>query len=113
MVIEPMRRLRYHLSGKSVRLYVHAYVLCALVNLDLRAEATSQQLWQCTFVYPRGFDPPNILRSLYGAPFMGETEGSGSMLVLGNHNSGTSMLTRLIMLMGAFQGNLASARLHQ
>lgn len=28
------------------------------------------------------------------------------MLVLGQHNSGTSMLARLMMLMGAFQGNV-------
>ena len=46
---------------------------------------------------------------LYGAPFLGEHSGSGGILVLGNHNSGTSMLTRLIMLMGAFQGNLEGA----
>jgi hypothetical protein len=74
------------------------------------AEATADQLWRCNFAYNRSFDSPNVLRVLYGNPFLSEHDGAGSMLVLGNHNSGTSMLTRLLMLMGAFQGNLEGAR---
>ena len=63
-------------------------------------------------VYPSGMDAPQILVELYGNGFLSEHSGEGSMVVLGNHNSGTSMLARLLMLMGAYQGQLSGAWLH-
>lgn len=63
------------------------------------------------------FDNIPVLRKLYGPVFdtvrIRQGQGRGSMLVLGHHNSGTSMLARLLMLMGAFQGNLDGARAHK
>lgn len=50
-----------------------------------------------------------MLRTLYGTTFQQTHNGEGSIAVLGHHNSGTSMLTRLLMLMGAFHGNLDGA----
>lgn len=59
----------------------------------------------CNFTTPQNFDPPAVLQKLYGPYFDKMLSGRGSLLVLGQHNSGTSMLARLLMLMGAFQGN--------
>lgn len=70
------------------------------------AETTAANMLSCNFTTPQSFDPPMVLQKLYG-PFFDKTlSGKGSLLVLGQHNSGTSMLARLLMLMGAFQGNV-------
>ena len=74
------------------------------------AEANATELHDCTFKTPTMWDPPETLRQLYGMTFLPERAGKGSIVVLGHHNSGTSMLTRLIMLMGAFHGNLSGAQ---
>lgn len=63
----------------------------------------------CNFTRPQHFDPPMVLRKLYGPYFDSTLSGRGSLLILGQHNSGTSMLARLLMLMGAFQGNVHGA----
>ena len=75
------------------------------------AEATAEELRDCSFTTPNVFDTPEVLRQLYGGPFLTARHGKGAIVVLGNHNSGTSMLTRLIMLMGAFLGSLNAAPL--
>ena len=46
-----------------------------------------------------------MLAYLYGDQFHIKNTGAGRILVLGQHNSGTSITTRLIMLLGAFQGS--------
>lgn len=51
-------------------------------------------------------DDPQVQRALYGEQFNPSITGTGSVLVLGNHNSGTSMLTRMLMLLGLYQGRL-------
>ena len=71
-----------------------------------------RSLLTCSFKTPKRFDTADVLQQLYGPYFSTATAApteSGSMFVLGNHNSGTSVLTRLVMLMGAFQGNLNGA----
>lgn len=70
------------------------------------AEASAIELQRCNFTTPREFDPYLVLRKLYGPWFEANGRGRGQMLILGQHNSGTSMLARLLMLMGAFQGNV-------
>ena len=70
------------------------------------AEASSRELLNCNFTTPRAYDPYLVVHKLYGPWFEPANPGAGSLLVLGQHNSGTSMLARLIMLMGAFQGNV-------
>lgn len=55
-------------------------------------------------------DSPELLSSLYGSSFDANVRGQGSVLLLGNHGTSTSMLTRLLMLMGLFQGNRRGAR---
>jgi hypothetical protein len=70
------------------------------------AEASSVELQSCNFTTPKEFDPYLVNRKLYGPWFDANSNGRGQMLILGQHNSGTSMLARLLMLMGAFQGNV-------
>jgi hypothetical protein len=54
---------------------------------------------------PRPPDPPAVLRELYGDGFdLGAPNGTGTVVVVGMHNSGTSLVTRLLMLMGVFAG---------
>lgn len=62
-------------------------------------------------------DPPETLRRLYGDAFPLEaatnsptnpensTTNSGAIVVLGAHHSGTSLTTRLLMLLGAYAGH--------
>jgi hypothetical protein len=51
---------------------------------------------------------------MYGRHFdKDDTSGSGGIVVLGAHNSGTSMVTRLIMLLGAFAGNYETISIHR
>lgn len=59
----------------------------------------------CEYDPPTEFDRPELLAKLYGRHFAPAEQGSGKIVVLGHHNSGTSMVTRLVMLMGAFAGN--------
>lgn len=67
----------------------------------------------CEYNPPTKFDPPQLLKLLYGDKFdVQDTSGSGSVVVLGAHNSGTSMVTRLIMLLGAFGGNYETISIH-
>lgn len=67
----------------------------------------------CEYNPPTEFDPPKLLKLLYGDQFdVRDTSGSGSVVVLGAHNSGTSMVTRLIMLLGAFGGNYETISIH-
>jgi hypothetical protein len=76
------------------------------------AEAVSfrEQVFNCAVETSATFDNATTLRYLYGDHFSTDrnrTEGRGSVLIFANHNSGTSILARLFMLFGAFQGNLA------
>lgn len=67
----------------------------------------------CEYDPPKAFDPQHLLKLLYGDKFdVKDTSGSGSIVVLGAHNSGTSMVTRLIMLLGAFGGNYETISIH-
>lgn len=70
--------------------------MCA-ANVDMLA---------CLYDPPMTFDTPYLYKQLYGDAFdPTDTSGSGEILVLGQHNSGTSMVAKLVMLLGAFQGN--------
>ena len=51
------------------------------------------------------FDSPAVQRELYGDQFETTKTGRGQIFVLGQYNSGTSITTRLIMLLGGFQGS--------
>ena len=44
------------------------------------------------------------LRALHGSQFDPDSKGYGSVLVLGNHNTGTSMLMRGLMMLGLYAG---------
>jgi hypothetical protein len=67
---------------------------------------------QCSLKPPVGFDPPSVLHRLYNSQFStSDMTGSGGIIVLGQHNSGTSMVTRLVMLLGAFAGNYRSIQI--
>lgn len=72
-----------------------------------KEDLTAQQLWRCEYRPPSRFDSARVIAHLYGDKFNVHTSGKGAIFVFGNHNTGTSMLARLLMLMGAFQGNLA------
>ena len=67
--------------------------------------AGQHDLLHCTYNPPNKFDHPKLLALLYGDAFNPHKAGQGEIVVLGQHNSGTSIVTRLIMLLGAFQGN--------
>lgn len=49
-------------------------------------------------------DKPEVLQQLYGQQFSANVTGTGSVLVIGQHHSGTSMLTRMLMLLGLYAG---------
>lgn len=74
------------------------------------AESLHELLAQCEPEPPQPLDPPETLRDLYGSGFDAAQQGTGQVLILGNHNTGTSMLVRLVMLMGLFHGDKAGAR---
>eukprot|EP00892_Ulva_mutabilis_P006490 jgi/Ulvmu1/4212/UM019_0191.1 len=84
-------------TAKAVRSYIYA---------KDKSETPAARLLSCNFTTPQSFDPPMVLQKLYGPYFDKALSGKGSLLILGQHNSGTSMLARLLMLMGAFQGNV-------
>lgn len=68
----------------------------------------------CQYDTPQRFDPPELLHKLYGRHFDAHSSaGRGNIAVLGAHNSGTSMVTRLIMLLGAFAGNFETISIHR
>ena len=46
-----------------------------------------------------------MLSEIYGDRFDPKVVGKGRIFVLGQHNSGTSITTRLLMLLGAYQGS--------
>lgn len=70
-------------------------------------------LLKCEYDPPTHWDDPELIRKLYGRQFDTEdTSGRGSIVVLGAHNSGTSITTRLIMLLGAFSGNYETLSIH-
>ena len=76
--------------------------------------AGSLDLLACEYDPPTQFDQPQLLQRLYGRHFdPASTSGAGNIVVLGAHNSGTSMVTRLIMLMGAFGGNFETISIHR
>jgi hypothetical protein len=71
-------------------------------------------LLNCEYDPPNHFDTPDLLRKLYGRGFnLDDKSGSGGIVVLGAHNSGTSMVARLIMLLGAFAGNYETISIHR
>ena len=69
------------------------------------------ELAGCEVQAPKPLDDAATLSKLYGSAFDANARGHGSILVLGNHGTSTSMLTRLLMLMGLFQGNNRGAHL--
>lgn len=70
-------------------------------------------LLKCEYDPPTQWDDPKLVHKLYGRHFdTQDTSGSGSVVVLGAHNSGTSITTRLIMLLGAFSGNYETLSIH-
>ena len=71
-------------------------------------------LLKCEYDPPTEFDKPHLLERLYGRHFdVTDLSGKGGIVVLGAHNSGTSMVTRLIMLLGAFAGNFETVSIHR
>ena len=71
-------------------------------------------LLNCEYDPPTRFDTRDLLTKLYGKHFSPhDKSGHGNIVVLGAHNSGTSMVTRLIMLLGAFAGNFETISIHR
>lgn len=78
------------------------------------SSAGQLDLLKCEYDPPTEFDKPHLLERLYGRHFdVTDTSGTGGIVVLGAHNSGTSMVTRLVMLMGAFAGNFETISIHR
>jgi hypothetical protein len=82
--------------------------------LSRRIHAGQIDLLNCEYDPPTQFDQPELLKKLYGRQFHpNDQSGHGNVVVLGAHNSGTSMVTRLIMLLGAFAGNFETISIHR
>lgn len=78
------------------------------------SRAGQVDLLNCEYDPPTQFDTPDLLAKLYGEHFdPNDSSGHGNIVVLGAHNSGTSMVTRLIMLLGAFAGNFETISIHR
>lgn len=106
------------LSHASLRVLKHRHLPMfdpeILEFISLSVCAGQLDLLKCEYDPPTEFDKAHLLERMYGRHFdASDTSGRGNIVVLGAHNSGTSMVTRLIMLMGAFAGNYETLSVHR